>query len=363
VYGERDLGTVMQQHISWVESGNGPRSPMSLPALYAVVRLIASTIDQLQLTTTTGVLPNRIADPRAWGSTMDLGDHLQHVVTSMATRGAGYSLATPVLDSDGTLRWLLDPLHPDSVQARVSTSGVVRIDYLLDGQPIDPVPATQPGRSALLDLLRRAKNDPGRVQVPAYIVPCPYLVTPEHPEGSTPVREAWESIQGYLDVERQSSNLLKGGTYSGGILETDHDITAETAKRYQTAWQESAKLGRVKVLGGGLRYRSEIISPKEASWLDSRLFDMQSVCAMFGVPPDLVGMAQAGNGSLSYQNRQDNLRSFASSSLQAFTSQISDAWSVLLPPGQRFIFDYTEWEAASDADAANATGPAADPAD
>jgi phage portal protein BeeE len=341
---ERDLELMMERHIVWAETGTGPQHAMSLPALYAVVRLIASTIDQLTLTTNHGVMPNRISDPKAWGSALDLGDQLQHVVTSMATRGAGYLRALPELDSDGVLRWTIDALHPDSVQAVVSARGVVRIDYLLDGDPIPQVPTNNRDRSAVIEAVRGGRQDP-------HLIACPYLVTPEHPEGSTPIREAWASIEGYLQVERQAANLLQGGTYSGGILETDHDLTPETARRYQSAWVEATKLGRVKVLGGGLRYRSEIISPKDATWLDSRLFDMQSVCALYGVPPDLVGMAQAGNGSLSYQNRQDNLRSFRSSALEAFTSQIADAWSAMLPPGQRFIFDYSEWEATADADA------------
>ena len=58
--------------------------------------------------------------------------------------------------------------------------------------------------------------------------------------------------------------------------------------------------------------------------------------------------------SLSYSNAQDERARFRTSALEAFTTQMGDALSELLPPGrneaedQRVTFDYTGWEAAAD---------------
>jgi hypothetical protein len=271
----------------------------------------------------------------------------------MALTGAGYSLATPMLDSDKTLRWRIDALHPSSVQALVSTGGVVRVDYVLDGQPIPHVPATYAGRSAVIDSLRdRAPGTEGT----AHILASPYLITPDHPEGSTPVRDAWQSVAGYLAVERQAANLLDGGTYSGGRLETDHDLTVDQAKRYREQWIINRKNGQIPVLGGGIRYASDAIDPVKAQFLETRLANAQAIASLFGVPPSMLGYTMAGGtSSLSYTNALDARVSYRQSCLEGFTRQISDSWSTLLPPGQRFDFDYSDWEASADAN----TDPAA----
>jgi len=337
----RDLAQVIDQNIAWQENGTGPGQAMSLPALFAVVRLIASTIDQLELTVAGAPAPTWLRKPRRYGSALDLGDLVQHMVSGMALNG--YAALQVRRLSGGS--WRLDALHPASVQTRVTASGIVGIDYLVDGQPMPRVPAWQSDW----------------VDGQAYILPVPYLVTAQHPEGTSPVREAWQAITGYLKVEGQAANLLDSGTYSGGRLETDHDITPEAARRYREAWVTNRATGQIPVLGNGIRYVNDIIEPDKAQWIESRLANAQTVASMFGVPPDMLGMTMAGGGSsLSYANAQDNNRRFRANCLEGFTQQIADALTLLLPPGrneaeeQRVEFDYSTWEVSAGEDSAAA---------
>jgi HK97 family phage portal protein len=327
----------VDQHIAWQESGANPDRAMSLPALFAVVRLIASIIDQLPLTVDGQPAPTWLRKPRRYGSALDQGDLVQHMVTSMALRGHSDLLVRRL--SGGS--WRVDALHPGSVQVTTSTHGIVGYDVYVDGVRTPRVPAWQADW----------------VDGQQYVLHIPYLVTSDHPEGTSPIREAWQAISGYLKVEAQAADLLDSGTYSGGRLETDHDITAETAKRFREAWVENRRTGQVPVLGNGIRYVNDIISPKDAAWIESRLANAQAVASMFGMPPDMLGMTMAGGGSsLSYQNSQDNNRRLRANCLEGFTGQISDALSQLLPPGrneaeeQRVTFDYSEWEATANAD-------------
>lgn len=328
----RDLAQVMDQHIAWQDTGTGPDRALSLPALYAVVRLIASTIDQLDV----DGAPDWLARPRRYGGALDQGDLIQHTVTAMALHGKAYWLATRAGES-----WRVEAVHNGSVGASVSTFGTVGMSFTFNGQPIDRVPAIA--------------EEWGRGP---YLLHIPYLVTPDHPEGTSPVAEAWQAIAGYLTVERQAAQLLDGGTTSGGRLETDNDITADTARRWRDQWIENRRAGTIPVLGAGLRYVNDIISPRDATWIESRLANAQTVASMYGVPPDMLGMTMAGGGSsLSYSNSQDNNRRFRNNCLEAFTSQIEDAINTLLPPGRsgaeqrRVTFDYSGWEANANADA------------
>jgi HK97 family phage portal protein len=271
------------------------------------------------------------------------------VVTSQCLNGAGYLQVVKKSDSS----WTLDALNPDSVQVVKPGGGVVRLEYRVDGLPMERLPA----KSVDQKILR------------PYLLPIPYLVTPEHPEGTSPVRDAWQAISGYLKVEAQAATLLDSGTYSGGRLETDHEITADAARRYRETWVDNRRSGQLPVLGNGIRYVNDAIDPVKAQFLETRLANAQAIASMFGVPPDMLGMTMAGGASsLSYANAQDNNRRFRANCLEAFTSQIEDAMSLLLGPGRtyaesrNFIFDWTSWEGTANADTADPTGPVADPA-
>jgi len=347
---ERGLvDSVLDQRIMWQETGASPARAMDLPALFAVVRLIASTIDQLDVQVRGTSDPSWLYFPRREGGHLDLGDLIQHVVTSQALHGAGYLQI--VKKSDKT--WKLDALHPDSVQVIASTAGVVRLEYRVNGQAMERLPAVADDQKILRP----------------YLLPIPYLVTPQHPEGTSPVKDTWHSIAGYLKVEEQAANLLDSGTYSGGRLETDSEITPESARRFRDAWVDARNSGRIPVLGNGIRYVNDIIEPDKAQWIESRLANAQTIASMFGVPPDMLGLTmQGGASSLSYANAQDNNRRFRANCLEAFTSQIEDAMPLLLGPGRtyaesrNFTFDWTSWEGAANADTADPAGPVADPA-
>lgn len=330
----RDLAQITDDMIAWQESGYSTDG-MALPPVFAVVRLIASTIDQLDLTVDGGPVPEWLRSPRRYGSALDQGDLIQWTVTSMALHGAAYLRCVRTGES-----WRVDALHPGSVQTVASAGGIVRLRHVLDDKDIEVVPPVMAGW----------------VQGEPYILHVPYLVTPQFPAGVSPVRVARESLLGYFAVERQAATLLGRGTYSGGRLETDQDITPATALRYQDTWITNRESGRLPVLGAGLRYVNDLINPADAQWLESRQFNAQQVAQMFGVPPSLLGMTSSGgNSSLSYSNAQDNRGQFRSSCLEGFTSQIEDALTMLMPPGrgeddaQTVRFDYDTWEGMADA--------------
>lgn len=325
----RTLEQITADLVAWQESGFS-NDGMALPPIFGIVRLISSTIDQVPITVDDGPPPLWLRSPRRFGSALDLGDLIQFVVTGMALKGSANLQCVRVGDS-----WQIDALHPGSVQHQASTSGVVSLRYVVDGNEMPVVPPYM------------GQWQEGR----PYLLHIPYLVTPQHPAGCSPITVARESVLGYFAVERQASNLLDQGTHSGGRLETDQDITVTTAERYQDKWMLNRKEGKIPVTGSGLHYINDLISPRDAQWLESRAFNMQQLCAMYGVPVDYVGLAMAGGvSSLSYANAQDNDRRFKRNCLLAFTTQIEDALTTLMPLGrtpdeaQRVEFDFTAWE-------------------
>jgi Phage portal protein len=332
----RDLAQITDEMIATQESGY-TRDPLALPAVYASVRLIASTINQLPVEASTGELPPWLRNPRRSGSALDLKDLVQFIVASMALQGAAYLRCTrvgAVQDKRGKWSggdWRLDAYLPNLVRAvQEPLTNVVQLNYLIGtgmvGKP--PVPAFQ---------TEWANGE--------YVLHIPYLVTPEHPEGLSPIAAARQAVTGYTAVERQAATLLDNGTYSGGRLVTEQDITKSTAERFQSTWIENRAKGMLPVLGAGLKYENDLIDPADAQWLESRQYNSQQVAMMFGIPPDYLGMSMSGgSSSLSYANSQDNDRRFRRNCLAAFTQQISDAFSPMFGLGQELVFDYTRWE-------------------
>ena len=332
----RDLATVMADHIAWTQAGN--TSDLGLPPVYAAVRLVATSIDQMTLTTD-GPMPGWLENPRRLGAQFDQGDMIQYMVTSMLLNGAAYLQATRA-----GLGWLLEPLPYDQVHVRRSTSGPVRLSFAVDGQDMPRLPWRPQDRT-------RDK----------YLIHIPYLVTTDRPEGLSPMQAARITFRNFTDVENAAANLLSGGTFVGGRLETDKDITGTFAKEMQRGWMEARKTGNIPVLGGGLRYSETRLSMSESQMLETRSWHAVLVCSVFGIPPAMLGYSMAGGeSSLSYQNATDMKRWLRTNALALVTTQMSDALSELTNVGNGpngvipnpVRFDFTEWEEAGREDQA-----------
>lgn len=307
-----------------------PADVRGLPAVVGAHRLIATTVDQLTLTVTRGPVPTWMRRPRRFGSHFDQGDLLQWIVACQLWRGAAYLWCTRIGES-----WRLDAVHPDHVQALPSPGPVVRVDYRVSGVeqaiiPPSPDDAAQGAR---------------------YLLPIPYMVSDRDPGGVSPLQLARRSLEGFARTEDQSWSTMGDGTHSGGRLETEQDLAAVTAERYQARWVEARRHRRIPVLGSGLRYVNDLISPRDAQWIEARAFNQAVIYMILGIPPAYMGASLVGGqSSLSYNNAQDNNRLFRRNCIEAFTSQIEDAFSQLLPPGRgedeatEALFDFTAWE-------------------
>lgn len=341
----RDLAQVVDGIIA--TGSTAPADIRGLPAVAGARRLIASTIDQIPLALTSGEVPLWLRNPRAYGGQLDQGDLIQHAVDSMILHGRAYWQCRRV----GETSWQIDALDPQYVQPIRRTDAIVGRTFLLAGTEIPEVPASM-----------AAWSSDAR-----YVLHIPYIVTVEHPEGTTPLTEAATALRGYVTTERQAASLVDGGTHVGGVLSTAHDITVTQAEQWQEAWITARQTGKIPVLGNGLEYHNEAPNSRDLQMVEARQFNQSAVWALLGIPQAYMGSSlMGGQSSLAYANAQDNRRQFADNCLRAFTTQIQDAITRLLPPGRnsaeeiRAFFDFREWEGRAD-DAADTPAAAAEP--
>ena len=161
----RDLAQVMDRHIAWQETGTGPGHALSLPALFAVVRLIASNIDQLDLTVDGGPVPDWLRLPRSTGRQPRPGrPHPVHGLRDGAAREGVLAARSAPGRAGGSTP---STTAPSGVQA--SSFGTVGLSYTFNGEPIE----------------RLSYNGYGQERA---LIHIPYLVTADHPEGTSPAR-------------------------------------------------------------------------------------------------------------------------------------------------------------------------------
>ena len=196
--------------------------------------------------------------------------------------------------------------------------------YRVDGQV---VPLATPDASGLLHM--------------------PYLTTTHNLAGMGPLQNARESLAGYLTVERFAQGVFDSGTWSGGRLETDQDISPAVAERYQARWIENRRTGKMPVLGSGLRYVNDIINPRDAQWLESRTFNAQEVARIFGMPMRYLGLPSGD--ATTYATARDNDAYYLRSTVSSYTSSIAGGLSRLVGRGRgegdagRISFDFAAW--------------------
>lgn len=334
-------GGLAQVVDGWIAAGGtAPRDVLGLPAVAGARRLIASTIDQLPLVVDGADVPLWLRSPRAYGGQLDQGDLIQHAVDGMILHGRACWRVT--CTGDGGTSWQLDALDPQFVQAVRRTDAIVGRTFLVAGVELPEVPVS------LATAVR------GR----SYLLHIPYLVTVECPEGTTPLTEAQTALRGFVLTEQRVAAMFdEGASHTGGVLSTAHDITVSQATQWQEAWITARRTRKIPVLGNGLEYRNEAPNSRDLQLVEARQFNQSAVWALLGIPQAYMGSSlMGGQSSLNYANAQDNRRQFADNCLRAFTTQIEDAVSRLLPPGRnpaeqvRARFDYTEWEGRVDSE-------------
>lgn len=244
---------------------------MKVSAVYGCVSLIAGAISTLPL----GVF-QRTAEGRdkadhpywwlfneqaseAWTSSAAL----EYLISSKLFYGDGFGRLMRSNRSNQVIGW--EPLHPLSVQPfkhegrvlyRVTKSG--EAPYTLDSSDVIHLPSL--GFDGLTS-------------------PSPITYA------------AREAIGTAISAQQFSGQFFAGGANFDYALKTTSKLTAE-----QLTQLKASLLGRAQnggrgplILSGGLEPAQLSVNSKDAEILATRLFTVEEICRVFGVPPHMVG--------------------------------------------------------------------------
>lgn len=250
-----------------------PETALRVSAVYGCVSRIAGAISTLPLGLFERVGADRqpvehdyhwMLNERACDE-MSAADAWTYLVSSKLFYGDGYAqLLRSSYKSARVIGW--KPLHPNRVQPfRDSTTGVKYYRVFPEIGPAftlnaeDMVQLTSLGYDGLTS-------------------PSPITYA------------AREAIGNALAAQQFSGKLFSEGATFDYALQTDQHLKQDQLEGLKASLLARTTNSRAPlILTGGLKPASLTINPKDAEILGTRLFSVEEICRIFGVPPHLVG--------------------------------------------------------------------------
>lgn len=276
-------------------------SVLSFHAVFACSTLIASDIAKLRIK-----LVMQTSDG-IWDETTN------PAYTPVLRKPNAYQNRIQFLES-----WLLSKLHRGNtyvLKAR-DNRNVVNALYVLDPNRAKPLVADD--GSVFYQL--NADNLSGIDD--AVIVPAREIIHDRwncmfHPlVGISPIMASGLAATQGLNIQTSSARLFKNNSTPGGILTAPGTINEATAKRLKEDWEQNfsgKNVGKVAVLGDGLKYEKMAMTAVEGQLIEQLKWTAEVVCSTFHVPPYKIGV-----GALpSYNNVQSLNIEYYSQCLQA----------------------------------------------
>lgn len=282
-------------------------------ALYACVSLIANALSTTPIDAYRKRGDRRETLPSPALLTNPDGDRLQvewmfSLVTSLLLRGNAYGYKTD-FDDFGYPRQV-QLVHPDEVSISYQQGAV---EYRFGG---DVVP------------LERVFHLRG-FTMPGWV------------EGLSVVQHHAQSIGVGLAAGRYGATFYDSGGHPSAVLQSDQWLTQDQAEVLKERVVAKLRQGNREpiVLGAGTTWNPIQIPPNESMFLDAQRYSAIDIARIFSVPPEKIGAAVEGGGSLTYGNREANVIEFQTDALLPWAVRIEQALTKLIPRGQFVKFN------------------------
>lgn len=130
--------------------------------------------------------------------------------------------------------------------------------------------------------------------VPASEIIHDRMYTLYHPLiGVSPIYACGVSAMQGLAIQNNSTKLFQNQSRPGGILVAPGPISAETAIAMKAQWDTNfsgANIGKVAVLGDGLKYETMTVSAEDSQLIDQLKMTGEMIAACYNVPGYKIGV-------------------------------------------------------------------------
>jgi HK97 family phage portal protein len=173
--------------------------------------------------------------------------------------------------------------------------GVVVGLYILDPTRVRPLVAPDGGvYYSLKNDNLSGLQDVGEIIAPAAEVLHDVGYPLFHPlVGVSPIYACGVAAVQGLRIQNNSSKFFANGSKPGGVLTAPGAIDPTTAARVKAYWDENFtgdNMGKVAVLGDGLKYEAMSVTAKDAELIEQLKWTDSNICTAFRVPGYKVGI-------------------------------------------------------------------------
>jgi HK97 family phage portal protein len=281
------------------------------PAVFACIRLIADVIASLPIDAhdPNGIeitpLPSKLEKPSAYAW---MSEWMWQVVASLLTNGNAIGLY-------GAFDWRAFPLQVDLINpdtAHIEKNGETGLKQFRIGQKI-------------------------LTEDQVWHLPGPQL--PGELAGLSPLHYAARTICMGLEAEKFGRDFYTNGITPTATLETDQQVNADQALEIKQRVKDSMASRDMVVLGAGMRLNPWQMTAQESQVIESLTANAVAVCQIFGVPPEMIGIAHPGKQSLTYANREQRAQDFLNNAINPWLVRIERSLSAWFPRGTYVKFN------------------------
>jgi HK97 family phage portal protein len=290
--------------------GSGQERALRLAPVYAATRLLSDAVASLPLRSYQEIGPGRRPIPspdlfRRPAATGTRYDWMYRCMTSLTLRGNAYGLIVAA-DANGwpsQIEWL----HPDDVHVEDNFAAIPVWYY------------------------KGRRVEDGRLfHIPAYTLPGQIL-------GLSPIAHYATTIDTGLLAQEFGRDWFANGSTPAAVLETEKEVTKDTATLLKARFKEAAAGRDVAVVGMGAKYRPISVPANESQFLETIKASANQIAAFYGVPAEKVG-GTTGN-PLTYTTVEQNSIDLLTWALRPWLARLEEAFSLLRPPTEDVAFD------------------------
>ena len=298
------------------DSGTGVsvETALSVSAVYRAVSVIVTAVAQMPLAVYRNGrqidTPSLVARPNALDLNTPASGLVEETVYSLAAYGEAFwrvYRAAPGGPTDEAVS--LEVLDPVAVGVN-KDPGTGRVTYSYNGTELAR------HRVRHLKLIRR----------------------PGHARGLGPLQAAAREIRAVVQLRRYADEWFDTTGVPAGYIKTDQVINAEQAHEQSVAWAKFVAEHKVPVLGRGSDFVPVLIDPAKAQYVEVQRESVVNIARLFGMPARLL-LASLDGSSETYTNQESENIAFLQMTLSRYMNEIENAFSDLLPRGQRVEFE------------------------
>ena len=138
-----------------------------------------------------------------------------------------------------------------------------------------------------------------------------------------------------IQAQRHGSKTLGTSATPAGILKSPNRLDAQVKQSIKESWDSTYGpngSGGIAVLEGGADFAKVAMSNEDAQLLQTRQFQRQEICGIFGVPPHMISDTAQAKG---WSTMEQMMTEFVTLTINPLTIRIEQAISMcLIPPAE-----------------------------